>query len=262
MKEVEDYMNFVNIIFLDCDGVLNDMMTQHRIKGVVGFDRRKIQKLKAIVEATDAAIVLSSTWKMDWSKDKANQTVFGDYLEAQLARERLTIFDKTIDEGENRGEGILNWLKDYTRNNPHTLVKFIIIDDEEYDFKEVGLTDRWLKTQFYSSKRGGLLRNQIPVAIQMLNNQAPFCREPKLKQCPFCDGDVHFIVCDDEGNIHTEDDYESDPWSGLGYMIGHDKNDVPEGKICPIATHQYESLGMHIYDSKEEIAQIWGEDNE
>ena len=131
-------MSAVNVIFLDCDGVLNDMMTEHRIRGVVGFDRRKIQKLKAIVEATDAIIVLSSTWKMDWSKDKANQTVFGDYLEAQLARERLTIFDKTSDEGENRGQGILNWLNNYTRTNPHALVRFIIIDDDAYDFESVG----------------------------------------------------------------------------------------------------------------------------
>ena len=257
-------MSAVNVIFLDCDGVLNDMNTKHRIKGVVGFDRRKIQKLKEIIDATDAKIVLSSTWKADWKRpeDKSGQTVYGDYLEEQLARERISIFDKTEDEGENRGEGILRWLDAYSRKNPCALIRFIVIDDELYDFKETGLVDKLLKTQFYSSTKGGLMRNHIPVAIEMLEHQVPYSRNIKLRTCPFCGGEAHIVVCDDEGNLHPEDGYETDPWSGLGYMITHEASDVPEGRICPIATHMYETLGMHIYDSREEIAEVWGEVDE
>ena len=172
-------MSYVNIIFLDCDGVLNDMNTTHRIRGVVGFDRRKIQKLKEIINATDAKIVLSSTWKLDWERpeNKDRQTIYGDYLEEQLARERLVIFDKTEDQGENRGEGILNWLNNYCEKHPNDSVKYIIIDDETYDFAEVGVLDKLLKTQFYSSKRGGLLRAHIPTAIEMFDKQSPYNKE-------------------------------------------------------------------------------------
>lgn len=256
-------MNDLNVIFLDCDGVLNSIATEHRFRGTIGFDRRKIQKLKEIIDATDAKIVLSSTWKLGWEKadKKCNQTPSAHYLDEQLARERLYIYDKTEDDGPNRGQGILNWLDKYCRTHPRELIRYIIIDDDMFDFQEVGIADRVLRTSFYS-KNGGLLRSHIPIAIEMLRKQAPYTRNIKLQPCPFCGGPVHFIICDDEGNIHNEEGYESDSWSGLGYMIGHEASDVPEGIICPISTHPCESLGMHIYNSREEIAQIWGEANE
>lgn len=73
--------------------------------------------------------------------------------------------------------------------------------------------------------------------------------------CPFCGGEVLIVVCDDEGNIHDEE-YEKDPWSGLGYMLYHDiTNAVGD---CPIAGHEGEGvLGTRIYDSREEAAGAW-----
>ena len=48
----------------------------------------------------------------------------------------------------------------------------------------------------------------------------------ELKPCPFCGATIRIMVCDDEGNTHN-DDYENDPWSGLGYQLYHDIADDP-----------------------------------
>lgn len=78
----------------------------------------------------------------------------------------------------------------------------------------------------------------------------------ELKKCPFCGGGIRIFVCDDEGNLHTND-YEKDPWSGLGYQLYHDVDDDPTGE-CPIAKHRGEGeLGIFIYDTREEAIEAW-----
>lgn len=76
--------------------------------------------------------------------------------------------------------------------------------------------------------------------------------------CPFCGGVVRIAVCDDEGNLHPEE-YENDPWSGIGYMLMHEEKDVPKGKLCPIATFDDDDKcqGIHIYDSRDEAYSAW-----
>lgn len=75
----------------------------------------------------------------------------------------------------------------------------------------------------------------------------------KLKKCPFCGGVAYIIVCDDEGNHHS-DEYEDDPWSGLGFMLYHDEKENPN---CPIAHEEEAQCGRFIYDSRKEAALAW-----
>lgn len=77
--------------------------------------------------------------------------------------------------------------------------------------------------------------------------------EIKLDPCPFCGGEVEVVVCDDEGNIHSEE-YECDPWSGLSYGLRHmaDRN-----ANCPIAEGWDDLLGCYLYDTREEAVAAW-----
>ena len=78
----------------------------------------------------------------------------------------------------------------------------------------------------------------------------------KRLTCPFCGGEVKILVCDDEGNLHP-DEYENDPWSGLGFKLYHDET-MTNGQDCPIAGHEGEgTLGMYIYDTREEAIKYW-----
>ena len=75
----------------------------------------------------------------------------------------------------------------------------------------------------------------------------------ELKPCPFCGGKVNIIICDDEGNHHSEE-YKSNPWSGLGFMLEHNEEDNTD---CPIAHEKGAQLGRWIYDTRDEAVKYW-----
>nr|WP_026681353.1 hypothetical protein [Priestia megaterium] len=77
--------------------------------------------------------------------------------------------------------------------------------------------------------------------------------ENTLKLCPFCGGSATISVSDDEGNDKS-DEYESDPWSGLSFKIKHDHE---KNKDCPIAKYEEESMGVYLYESREEAIKAW-----
>ena len=63
----------MKVIFLDFDGVLNSAkyLLGHGDCGVA-IDPARMALLKQIVDATDAKIVLSTSWREHWSKDLMN----------------------------------------------------------------------------------------------------------------------------------------------------------------------------------------------
>lgn len=138
------------IIFLDVDGVLNCASTRDMLDGFVGIDQSKVALLREIVSYFDAVIVLSSSWKRGWHKTgKSFQDLFAQELDKRLAMEGLVIADKTRDRGRNRGEGILQWISRYG-----PVSGYLILDDERFDYAELGIGKHWLQTSF--SFGGGL----------------------------------------------------------------------------------------------------------
>jgi hypothetical protein len=69
-------------------------------------------------------------------------------------------------DSEKRGEGIIEWV------GTHEVDSFIIRDDEWFDFKELGLQSRVIKTEFYD-ENGGLTDDHVEIAIELLNSEIP-----------------------------------------------------------------------------------------
>jgi hypothetical protein len=158
----------MKVIFLDIDGVLNSVETSEVFQGFVGIDDKLVSKLRKIVRATGAKIVLSSSWKYDWEpREKHLQNKYGDYLDEKLKKHSLKAIDKTREaDSDKRGEGIIEWV------GTHEVDSFIILDDEWYDFKELGLQSRVIKTEFYD-ENGGLTDDHVELAIELLNSEIP-----------------------------------------------------------------------------------------
>lgn len=152
----------MKVIFTDVDGVLNDNATPSRTKNHMIFvDQEKLLRLKQIVDATGAKIVLSSTWRYEREDVRYN----GDFLELREAFRSmgLDFYSYTpVDAiGIRRGMEIRAWLGLHPE-----VSQYIILDDEFFDFDERGLLPRLVKTSFRS---GGLTDLHVELAIKLLN---------------------------------------------------------------------------------------------
>lgn len=157
----------MKLIFLDVDGVLNCQTSKSRCGAFIGIDNDKVKRLRTIVDATGAKIVLCSSWKSGWERsEKELQDQEADYLDRKLKREGLRIIDKTHEpKGSSyRGDGILRWMKCFV-----TVENFIILDDEVFDYSERGLLPHLVQTSFYTDD-GGLTDEHVSLAIHLLNN--------------------------------------------------------------------------------------------
>jgi len=142
----------VNAIFLDIDGVLNCSTTKERVANgmVVGIDPVMTERLRRIVDATGAKLILTSTaWKV------TNK----EYLEKKLGEYGLVLHDKTNDRGDNRGYGILMWA------SHNDVDRWVVLDDEEFsDYRPFGITNHLVKTSW----KHGLQEEDVCIAIEKL----------------------------------------------------------------------------------------------
>lgn len=155
----------MKVIFLDIDGVLNDDSTPTRTKSrFVFIDREKLLRLKQIVDATGAEIVLSSTWRYDRDNPQYN----GDFLELQevFRQVGLEFYSFTPEDvyGIRRGMEIRAWLGLHPEVD-----RYIILDDELFDFEQRGLLPRLIRTEFGD---GGLTDAHVQEAIEMLSDDS------------------------------------------------------------------------------------------
>lgn len=149
------------IIFLDFDGVLN---TEH-YQGLLQyqgkpwqdeygafFDPKAVKQLKRIIDATDADIVIESSWK---------------YLGLDAMKELWkvrnlpgTIIDITPSLlGKNKGVEIASWLSKYAKQD----IRYVIIDDEYV------ILDSQLPHFILTNPYEGITEEQANRAISMLN---------------------------------------------------------------------------------------------
>ena len=159
----------MKVIFLDCDGVLNYKGCRARSpKGYKGISDVKLKLLKEIVDATAARIVLISTWKNGWEKDRSRITDEDTlYLLRKFRKHGLSVFDKTGENAwMNRGQGIFSWLsfhKDVT--------EWVVLDDEFFsDYEEYGIMERLVKIDNPGENGGGLQPEHVAKAIEVLNS--------------------------------------------------------------------------------------------
>lgn len=118
-------------VFLDVDGVLNNVNTDDMNPGgYTGVSMKLVRNLAKIVERSAAKIVLTSDWKIEWSK---NRFECGDdivYLLDKLAKCNLSIFAITHDSKiedryfTDRGYGIRQFLE-----SKDDVEGYVILDD-------------------------------------------------------------------------------------------------------------------------------------
>lgn len=150
----------MKVIFLDFDGVLNSAkyLLGHGDCGVA-IDPARMALLKQIVDATDAKIVLSTSWREHWSKDLIHCDSTGMLINRIFSKYGLHIFDKTPELHERRETEIKSWLDTHPE-----VENFVVLDDS---LLSAGyLNGHFIKTSNYFD---GLDETDVQKAIDILN---------------------------------------------------------------------------------------------
>lgn len=149
------------IIFLDIDGVLNTKSFRESpdIDYYNDFiSDHNMHFLKHIVMATDAKIVLSSTWRTYYSRGKMQFDKSGEYINRIFEKYGLEIFDKTPEMNNNRDAEITAYLEDNGQ-----VKSYVIIDDFNFKWSDCN-REHLVKTD----DENGLNEEKVKEAIQIL----------------------------------------------------------------------------------------------
>lgn len=115
-------------VFLDVDGVLNTRTTcQHTPDGYTGIDNARVEILANAIKMYDCyEVILTSDWKKMRESDDDYL-----YLLEKLDLYGLNISGKTEDQGNNRGKGVIDFLKIHPE-----IDDYVILDDHKFDFMD------------------------------------------------------------------------------------------------------------------------------
>ena len=161
----------LRLIFLDIDGVLNSYQYYEKLGEdhmlTEPIDLQAVARLKEIVEATGAKLVLTSSWRGGWDLDPARRSEEGQLLDEKLSLCGLSLYDKTgrceIWTPSTRSLEIREWL----RACPRPIAGFVILDDGDFAWDQNGLAGHWIRTD----SEYGLVADQIPRAIAILQRK-------------------------------------------------------------------------------------------
>lgn len=162
----------MKIIFLDVDGVLNNIFTGYDDQcltptGFRGIEDIFVERLKKIIDKTDAIIVLTSDWKEQWEPRQDDCMPDGLYLIEKLAKQGLVIKTKTSDHSRGRAKiGRGQGIHDYLDKNK-TVEEWVVLDDNWfYDF------DDEIQRHFvHTDETNGLTDYDVECAIEILNGR-------------------------------------------------------------------------------------------
>ena len=153
------------VAFLDIDGVLNSVAYDRRRTAQEGnIDVSRLPLLKRLVEEGEARIVLSSSWRRHWERERDGCDSIGMEITDIFAAHGLSIYDKTpVLPSRDRAEEIRAWLAENGQ-----VEAFVIFDDIAFGWGE-DLQEHLIKT---NPRIGfGLEEKHIQAALELLNGK-------------------------------------------------------------------------------------------
>lgn len=188
-------VNYIKIIFLDVDGVLNGynkwtyflidiskilhipVRIMRKLLHVFSVKEKYIRRLSKIVRKTGARIVMSSSWRYGyWYTPYEEMHKDQKKLYDLLHKYKLDVIDITPSDKNGIRENEINqWLNETELN----IDRFVILDDESYDLqsfigKELVKTSCVLDgnmIQGLAYEDTGLKRKHVKQTIKILNSK-------------------------------------------------------------------------------------------
>jgi hypothetical protein len=146
----------LKVIFLDVDGVLNNDFTTTRTKSGAEFvDDYLIERLKKIVDATDATVIMSSSWRYG----RTCKAHFDDFVELIEKLESHGVHVEDCTPTMNTAHKSVE-IKQYLQDHP-TIDRFVILDDDEMEL--------YPEQHVETLNRYGLTDENVAEAIEILN---------------------------------------------------------------------------------------------
>lgn len=153
-------------VFFDVDGVLNS--EKFVCSGEGGYiNPKNLSNLKAIVDATEAKLVLTSDWRSEALKENSTKPQVTE-LREQLAGAGLALYGVT-----RSGSELQDKYNDYTRAcavkdyvDTNGVEGYAILDDMDLDWERVGIADHWINTDNIIR---GLTENDAKSAVAVIN---------------------------------------------------------------------------------------------
>ena len=155
----------MRVIFLDIDGVLNCSDYRRQVLGQgyysVAIQQHQVERIKKLVEKTEAVIVLISSWRKYWRPEGSIDGA-GKRIEVAFALEGLSITDKTpVLKDGSRSLEIEQWLKGKGYIN-----QYVILDDNDFLWSKP-LRSHWV----CCSDDTGLTDQLVDLAEKVLNGE-------------------------------------------------------------------------------------------
>jgi hypothetical protein len=155
----------VKVLFLDFDGVLNNQAylissSKRERRDMTDLERRldhidpdAVERLNEVVDRTDCAVVVSSTWRvLNTKQDLQHYLELKGYRYTLLGcTPRSWIVPPEERPYKQRGSEIQMWIEAWDANNPDDLVDCIAIVDDDRDM--IPFMDRLVNTYFTTGLR-------------------------------------------------------------------------------------------------------------